>query len=143
MHVIFRELNAYLRSKCKSRLENIQQLWCCKHAVCIHPLLWDPENNSYNEIIFFESRTVKHKALTVMSRMQTLLPLQYRKFFPFGSPFMTRGFPRSVLGNEAKVESKMTKKTQNKLEQNQEWMQDWQVKIHIFSERYKEIERNL
>lgn len=34
-----------------------------------------------------------------MSRMMTLLPLVYRKFFPFGSPPSTMGCPRCVRGN--------------------------------------------
>jgi len=33
--------------------------------------------------------------------MTTELPLQYRKFWPFGSPLITRGIPLSVWGSVA------------------------------------------
>ena len=39
--------------------------------------------------------------LTSISRIITLLPFVYKKFFPLGSPFKGVGFPLTVLGEEA------------------------------------------
>ena len=38
------------------------------------------------------------RELTAMSRIMTLVPFVYRKFFPLGSPFNTVGAPLTVLG---------------------------------------------
>lgn len=43
--------------------------------------------------------------------MITLLPLTYRKFFPFGSPLKTIRWPRWVLGKVAKSDSEIMTKT--------------------------------
>ena len=38
-----------------------------------------------------------------MSRINTLLPFVYKKFFPLGSPFSRVGAPLTVFGKEANI----------------------------------------
>lgn len=41
--------------------------------------------------------------LTSISRIITLLPFVYKKFFPLGSPFKIVGFPLTVCGEVANM----------------------------------------
>lgn len=41
--------------------------------------------------------------LTSISRIITLLPFVYKKFFPVGSPFKGVGLPLTVLGEVANI----------------------------------------
>lgn len=45
----------------------------------------------------------KYTQLTSMSRINTLLPFVYKKFFPLGSPFSRVGAPLTVFGKEANI----------------------------------------
>lgn len=68
------------------------------NAECRHRIFPDSSNKTVKLNV---PNTVTK--LTAISLITTLLPLQYRMFFPFGSPLITSGIPRCVRGRVAKM----------------------------------------
>lgn len=69
--------------------------------------------------------TACRRRLTSISRIITLLPFVYKKFFPFGSPFKTVGTPLTVFGKVENMRPENIKKAY--------WMRQKQCRQHSLS----------
>lgn len=99
----------------KNHLENIWQGLQGKNVLYKYQQLLDSntgkDTHSRKKIKYLRNlqkdckKISNRNLLTSIFLMMTLLPLVYKKFFPFGSPPSTRGCPLCVLGNAANIYS--------------------------------------
>lgn len=114
------ETRAHKSKQMEPHLKQLRPLALYLYSIAVS--LLKRYNMPQEYIVFYLKPSQKKKQhfvsmslLTSMSRMTTVLPLQYSMFFPLGSPLMTMGWPLSVKGRVLKMLSEYKLKTSKKL----------------------------
>ena len=69
------------------------------------------DDDTSKSMLLNQLNTQERTQLTSMSRIITLVPFVYKKFFPLGSPFRTVGAPLTVRGKEENIAPGNTNKS--------------------------------